>query len=437
MDLLGKKIYAAFSTSPLSPEQHKLYVDLDDVRGGGDVLTRMENKIRLEPSTCQVLAGHWGSGKSTELRRLARFLEVPKDNQIFLAVLVDVQDKIDLNDADIHELLAVIIRRVALVCKEQLNIELRPGYFKDRLNRIKDLLASPVSLGSLPFLDGLLQFSATIKESPNSRPAMRQVLEPDTNNWLIAANDVIAQAQLELQERGYSGLVIIVDGLDRMSTQMQSTGCTRAEYLFVRRADQLRSLGCHMVYAIPLQLAYSHQEQNLRALYGGHVPVIPMTKVRTQPPAQEPFEPGIERFRQIIKTRLASVEASESDLFFADPAKDIGRELVLLSGGQPREAMTLVREALVIHGRPIRSDALERCAEDMRRSYRRLLRQEYLPILEEIRKTGQPVQRSGQEAALRELLESRSILLYMNSEEWYALNPAMEAVMASLSEARD
>jgi hypothetical protein len=66
-DLL-KPIYAAFTPAPLHKGQDDLYVDLDSVRGDSSVIDRMKLKILLsdEPS-CQVITGHRGSGKSTEL----------------------------------------------------------------------------------------------------------------------------------------------------------------------------------------------------------------------------------------------------------------------------------------------------------------------------------------------------------------------------------
>lgn len=69
MNDLVQRIYAAFDPSPLKADNGGLYVELDDVRGEADIVKRMSVKIRLadgEP-TCQVLAGHKGSGKSTEL----------------------------------------------------------------------------------------------------------------------------------------------------------------------------------------------------------------------------------------------------------------------------------------------------------------------------------------------------------------------------------
>ena len=70
---LAQRVYREFSPEPLPPDrQTDLYVDLDEVRGKMDAVSRLERTIRFAEGkpTCQVLAGHRGSGKSTELLRL-------------------------------------------------------------------------------------------------------------------------------------------------------------------------------------------------------------------------------------------------------------------------------------------------------------------------------------------------------------------------------
>src|SRR5260370_18249459 len=80
MSVSLKEIYSVFSQSPLQPEQSALYVDLEDVRGNTGIVHRMAQKIRLaDAPTCQVLTGHGGSGKSTELSRLRQALQEPAD----------------------------------------------------------------------------------------------------------------------------------------------------------------------------------------------------------------------------------------------------------------------------------------------------------------------------------------------------------------------
>ena len=51
---------------------------------------------------------------------------------------------------------------------------------------------------------------------------------------------------LELKNKGYDGLVIIADGLDKIGSQKHpKADCSIGEYIFVNRAAQLRSINCH------------------------------------------------------------------------------------------------------------------------------------------------------------------------------------------------
>jgi len=133
---LTQNIYQAFSTSPLKPEQSNLYVDLEPARGDGHPVKRMAEKIRRADSfTCQVLTGHRGSGKSTELLRLQHKLENPESGEPrFFVVFCKADDDIDRNDVDFFDILVAIIRQTAAQLRERLGISLKPGYFKDRPN---------------------------------------------------------------------------------------------------------------------------------------------------------------------------------------------------------------------------------------------------------------------------------------------------------------
>ena len=231
-----KKIYAAFDPAPLKPGQHELYVNLDGVRGDAGIVRHLERKIRLsDKPTCQVLTGHRGSGKSTELGRLQHVLqEVDDGGDRYFVVLVQADDHMDRNDVDFPEVLIAIVRQLAEDLRKRVDIKLKPGYFKVRWERIKTLLGSEVSFDGLDLEAGMAKLSATIKDSPDARLEVRKLLEPDTNNWLIAANDVIGKAKQELQAKGYQDLVIIVDDMDKMVTRAhESAGCSTTEYLFM------------------------------------------------------------------------------------------------------------------------------------------------------------------------------------------------------------
>jgi energy-coupling factor transporter ATP-binding protein EcfA2 len=420
-----KKIYAAFNPAPLHKGQQDLYVDLDSVRGDTSVSDRMKQKILLaDGPSCQVITGHRGSGKSTELWQLRHALEHPNNaaDRLFV-VQVHADEELDYNDIDFPEVLIAIIRQLAAQLKDCVNIDLQPGYFTDRWRRLQDLALTEVDFEKLDLSVGMAKISSTIRNSPDARKKVRAALEPDTDNWLKAANDIIGEALLQLRKKHFSGLVIMVDGLDKMITRPhEAAGCSTTEYLFVHRSAQLTAFGCHLVYTVPIELAYSHHNENIKRLYGGDFPVVPMIKLQTPPPNPKTYAKGMAKFREIITARLASVGASDDDLFESNRVRD---DLIKLTGGQPTELMTLIREAIVTDGIPIGAKGVKRTSQEAMRSYRRQLRADHWPLLLEARATGRIVRTETNEKPFRELLESRALLLYRNEIEWYGTNPAI------------
>lgn len=424
-----QQIYSAFDPAPLHVGQNELYVDLEEVRGGSPVVERLRQKILLaEKPTCQVLAGHQGCGKSTELWRLRQRLESPAGSsdpaERFFVAQVSADDELDRNDIDFPDVLVALIRQLSAQLRDTLGHELKPGYFEDRWKRIKDLAFSEVDLKSLALDTGMARISGMIRTSPEARRKVREALEEDSDNWITAANDIIGQAVLAVREKHYRGLVIIFDNLDKMITrELGGTGCLSTEYLFIHRSAQLTAFQCHVVYTLPIELAYSHHEPAIRRIYGGHLPVVPMIKIKEPPPSAKDHAPGIKKMREIIRTRLAGIGAEDKDLFRSNKIRD---DLIRLTGGQPTELMSQVREAIITDGIPITAKALDRCRFELKRSYRRQLRVDHWPLIQEARRTGQIIRTADNEKAYRELLDSRTLLLYRNHEEWYGLNPAVE-----------
>jgi len=430
----ARRIYQKFDPAqPLDRETHEsasLYVDLDDVRGKSAVCKRLENRIRLsDRETCQVLAGHHGSGKSTELFSLKSELEKSANGTLgYFVVYCDVDEDIDRNDVDFPEILVAVIRQTAAQLRKKAKIELKPGYFKDRFQRLKELATTKVSFEGLELDAGLMSLSASLKSGPDTRAEIRKLLEPDTTNWLKAANDVLGEAKVELNKKGYAGLVILLDNLDKMVTRPHAdAGRSAEEYLFIHRAAQLTGFLCHTVYTMPLSLAHSHHEPAIRNLYGGHVPVVPMIKIRTRPPAVKPDAAGMKRMREMIDVRANAAGAARKNLFDSDKTCDA---LIALTGGQPKELMTFVRDGIATHGLPITAKSLERIRIDGRREYARFLREEHTPVLRAIRENGKLPRSEKNENVIRELIDSRAILQYINDDEWYGLNPLIEDLVS-------
>jgi len=183
MDDLLQPVYRAFAVRPLRPDEHNLYVDLTDARGRSNLVSRLASEIRLSGDpVCKVVAGHDGSGKSTELRRLQHDLETGATGMRFFVVYCEADEDIDRNDVDFPELLIAIVRQTAAQLKARARISLKPGYIKDRLQWLKSKLKSEITLDGVELGVGLAKLSASIKDSPDARLEVRRLLEPDTGN---------------------------------------------------------------------------------------------------------------------------------------------------------------------------------------------------------------------------------------------------------------
>lgn len=415
---LAKRVYRAFDPAPLTAESNDLYVELDDVRGNLGLVNNLAKRIRLsEKPTCQIVAGHRGSGKTTELRRLQQELETGPE-KVFV-VFCETDDDLDRNDVDFPDVLIAIVRQMAQQLREQADIELEPGYFEDRWNRLKDLFTTEIDFTNVTLDAGLLKIASAIKSSPDVRAKIREALEPDTNNWLYAANEVIGEAKTVLKQKGFQGLAVIVDDLDKMVLRPHAAvGCSTGEYLFVHREAQLSDFLCHMVYTMPLALAYSGRERDIANLYGATPPVVPMTQIKKRGGGRH--AQGFKRFREIIAKRLKKAKAKEQEIFESNNVRD---SLIELSGGQPRELMILVREAIIGGELPISAKAVDRAAHEGRRAYARQIRAEHTPIIDQVRREHAFARAAQSDPLFLDLLDSRAILQYRNDDEWYGVNP--------------
>lgn len=419
---LKKKVYQVFDPDQPAGEDNAPYVNLDDVRGDENIVTELAETILLSSNdtpTCQILAGHRGSGKTSELLRLKCVLE--KEHKMFV-VFCRADKHIERNDVDFPDVLMAVIKELAAQLKQDpIGIDLKPGYFEELLPRVKKFLGSEVSLEEIGLEAGIGKIALAMKSSPTARDEIRKLLEPDTSNLIQAANDVISQAILELSKKGHTGLVIIVDDLDKMVHRRHQTAeCSTSQYLFVNREAQLRGFNCHLVYTMPLTLAYSSCEQTLVNLYGNDIPVVPMIRIGNKPPDDGRHEEGYRKLRKMIRSRLERAGTTVEKVF---ESKDIKNLLIKLSGGQPRELMILVREAIIKNGLPICSDGVERAKFSVRRSYERILLPKHRTIIEEVRQTGELPRTEDNDETIRQLLDNRAVLQYRNDQEWYDVNP--------------
>ena len=377
MTLDIKKLFELFNPSGFldlnKPEDRGYYIDFSSVRG--NIINEIKRTIiHGGNQTCQLFTGHIGCGKSTELSRLK--LELEEEN--FYVVYFQSTQELDIGDVDISDLLMGISRQVSLSL-EKANINLNPSDFSKLLEGTAKFLNSRVTglnltipvIGKVGIQSKQDQYSLSlaiaeittrVKNSSTIRDLSRNHLEPQVQSILKAINEeVIEPAKQELEKRGKKGLVIIVDALEKMDNREKLPKCSQAEYLFIRRGEQLKDFNCHVIYTIPPILAFSNEQENLRNRFGVEPKMLPMVRVKERDGNM--CMKGIESLRNMVLARafpdIKPEKASEyiSELFDTPETLDF---LCQISGGHIRNLMLAIYTCLQKKDPPFSVDLVNR-----------------------------------------------------------------------------
>lgn len=411
-------------TKPLNianSEDMKYYIDFSDVRGG-DVTRQLARTIlrQQDTATCQLFTGHIGCGKSTELLCLKNYLT----KEGFHVVFFESDDEMDLNDVDVTDILIAIARQVS-ASLEAINISLKPNYFVSLFKEVSEILKTPIEISNVQFSVGLASVSASTKDSPETRRQMRQVMEPRTNRILESINqELLEPAEAALKQRGYKGLVVLIDNLDRLDNT-QKIGKPQSAYLFVDRGEQLRRLNCHVVYTIPIVLVFSNDAEPMADRYGSPAKVLPMAIVRYAD--ERVCEPGLNLLRQVVLAR-AFPEMSPSDrlsqIHEVFENLETLDQLCFASGGHVRNLLKLGFSCLQrIDELPVPQKCVERVMRQRRNELLRAVTVDEMELLQQVNKDKKVRGEEGYEV----LLKSMFVFEYRSDDygHWFDVNPIL------------
>ena len=405
-------------------EDSQYYVDFSSVRGG-NVIQRLYRTITLQSdsASCQLFTGHIGCGKSTELFRLKDELEKKKFHVVYFESSADL----DMADVDISDILLAITRQVSSSL-EQVNIRLKPNYFNQLFGEIGDFLQTPIELSaeaglSLPM--GIGKVTAKTKDSPKLRSQLRQYLEPRTSSILEAINhEVLGRAKELLKAKGYSGLVVIIDNLDRVDSSKKATGRSQPEYLFIDRGEQLKKLNCHVVYTIPLELIFSNELSTLTNRFGVKPMVLPMVKVKALGGADH--DEGISLMRKMVMARafpdLNGDQRMERITEVFDSTETLDR-LCRISGGHVRNLLVLLYSCLQEEDAPIKRPCLDMVIREYSDDLISAISNEEWKLLHQILQNQDNIKGEDE---YQILLRSMFLFEYRDDEgRWFDVNPAI------------
>jgi hypothetical protein len=411
------KVFNVFDPHEALRADDPRYVECNIERGSDELLDFLALTIRRSTGrTCQLLSGHRGCGKTTELFRLQYDLLTNEPRHF--VVYCEVDQYIDLNDVEYTDVLLAVVQQVWTDAKKE-GIQLKPGKLQSFVNDLKGILTAPVEPKDIEFEAGIAKLGFEIKKNPNNRQIVREHLRPRATTFLEAVNEIIQNAENSFKAKGYRGLVIILDNLDRVFRNLvPGTNRTSYDALFVDAGDYLHNVGCDMIYTVPPALLHSPNGAKLSGLYGTQPLVLPMIPVTTC--TGDVDERGMSKLREALEKRLHFVGARLDTAF--DSEQTI-RRLCTASGGYMRSLMTLAQSATNrVKNLPITSAAVEQTIRRERNGRAmNIATSEQWQRLRDVAKN----KLINKTEDYLQLLDNFAVLEYYDDDRWYDVNPVL------------
>ena len=401
-----KQIYNSFDPFEPLPAGDPLYVNCSQVRGEEDILVDVGRHITYaDRITHQLYTGHRGAGKSTELLRLQADLQKQGYRVVYFAA---EEADIDPEDAQYTDILLACTRNLLK------NLKGNEGpiqqWLQSRKTELVEAMQSDVGFDSIKAEAPFSKLTATLKVSPTARAQIRKIVEPHTPSLIEALNAFISEAMAKTPEKRTDKLVLLVDSLDRIPPILRENEPSNHEQIFVDRSEQLKMLGCHVIYTVPISLVYSGRGADLRDIYDAEIQVLPMVMVRDQ--AGDVCPAGLEAMRQLVRQRVFYAKGVDpamqlvGDIFDAPETLD---QLCLMSGGHMRNLMQMAQEAIKqTVALPISKKAVRLAITKARNTYRNTVYDAQWPLLAKVSQTREILN----DEAHRKLLFNRCILEY-------------------------
>ena len=173
----------------------------------------------------------------------------------FVTAFMDVTHQLDSNDLDFSDLLVLVAAEVQRKLK-QVQI---PGFSDTStyLQRLWDdlvtLLHGKVELRKaevdVPFGSLARGIAAIVPEAVRSSA---KEIEELATELIAAVNQLLVEANAAIRKTGRAGLLLIIDGLDKISRRPLPNGSNTHDRLFIDRSEHLAALKTHVVYTVPI-----------------------------------------------------------------------------------------------------------------------------------------------------------------------------------------
>lgn len=382
---------------------------------------RLEIQLRGQREPMKVLlVGHRGSGKTTELNKLAG--EITDQFETVGFDVLNITGRSTLGYEDLMLSLSTQITRYCIdkrLIGRPLNDPLQAGWqnLADWWRRVVAGLEIGKDGGeietyaSLSTLLGEIEIGAT--QSAFTREQINLQIDRQMPELVRQLNWVIDEANRNLAPRR---LLLIVEGLDKVDL-------SAARNVFRDHAPTITALNASMIYTFPLALRYSEDYLTVRRLFDrDHF--LHNLALRHANGGED--EAGIQTLRQIVLRRL-------DDKLITPEALD---QIVRTSGGIPIDLVKLVSGAALYalerseSATSIELGDAQNAIKDLRRELAANLSMTEWQLLGQ-RHTDRML---SNEPAIQQLLYKGALIEYSNDVQWCDVHPALWGMLEHFAE---
>jgi hypothetical protein len=353
-----------------------------------------------------LFTGHRGSGKSTELAKLASLL---RDQ--FFVVDYSVKNVLDLFDVTYVDVIFSLAAELIRAATER-QVEVKEELLRHILDFTKEVTKEVVieERGEVDVGAALNFYMVKLEGKVGKEAATRTLVREKMERRLSDLLENVDLLSREIERATEKKVLVIVEDLDK-------TDPDRAKELFYGHALSLTSPRCCVIYTFPIALRHDNDFIQVRQSFSELV-VLPNFPVSRRDGS--PDGVGLACLQEILTRR------AEERLF--TPGALVG--LVGWSGGLARELIILARRACLAAMEAERSaideEAVEQAAARMRIDYEVLLTSEQLNLLRGV----QERKRVENDEDHRALLHNLSALEYRNGEGvWYDVHPIVRPLL--------
>ncbi|OFX23815.1 MAG: hypothetical protein A2033_14180 [Bacteroidetes bacterium GWA2_31_9] len=406
------------------------FTDFSKVRGSfkENILLRSLNLTTSKPcslnshndiKTLVFLAGMYGSGKTSELNKLAVEIENPKS---YLCIKCSLDTDLDMNNIDFVDILIFMAEQLAIKSNEKkLKIDTKviaslEEWFGERSKeanmkmKSEDKIEAEINVGFslLSFIKLMSKIKTSVAHNKEYAEKTRTILRNNFSDLKNKFNEFIGEVVLNLRKENVArDVLFIIDGLEKVQT------ADMRKKIIIDDGLRIREINTNMLITMPIEL--HHSVSSLRML---EPKIIRFPFIKLYDKESGKIIPETQKTLIEFISKRIDLSLFESEELISD--------IIKMSGGSPRELLRII-EQMVFETDDDNIEKLTRKSfEDAVITLANLfssgLIKEELELLKEIKKTKGSIAFSE---TLGNLL-SKVIVMEYNDGTYKRINPIIE-----------